>query len=74
MTTYRMVVIGGKARMSRPSNVLYPLPKVCAATKVNRYVNVRPVPPTEIRATFPVSREWIPGKVISMNRYALVFP
>lgn len=58
--TYRMVMIGGVARLSRPSHVLYPLPSVRADRKVSRYAHVRDVEPTMIKrtelATLPMTR------------------
>lgn len=71
--TYRMIMIGGKARMSRPSSVLYPLPSVRVDRKVNAgYVHVRDVAPTAIvRAP---SREWAPGMILPRTMGKLVFP
>lgn len=68
-TRYTMVIIGGKARMSRPSNVLYPLPSVRCDRKAHAHVNVR-----EPSATAILPREWKPGLIIARPMRSLVFP
>lgn len=66
---YRMVLIGGKARMSRPSNVVYPLPAVRLNTsKLVRSPFVRDM---ERTAVSPAS--WKPGSVLARS-VTLTFP
>jgi hypothetical protein len=71
MTTYNMVMIGGKARMSRPSNVLYPLP----STRCDRKVNAGHVHVAGIERTVyarPASMEWKPGTMLARTIPTLV--
>lgn len=68
MTIYNMVMIGGKARMSRPSSVLYPLPT--RAERLNRYAHVR----TDNERTMVKADAWKPGALIARPTARLVFP
>lgn len=68
MAIYTMVMIGGKARMSRPSSVLYPLP-TRVDRKVNRYAHVRDMERTAVKHD-----AWKPGFVIARPVARLVFP
>ena len=65
--TYKMVMLGGVARMSRPSNVVYPLPSVRCDRKVCTFVHVRDVERTVVKRTD------LP-KVLPMVRYSITFP
>lgn len=67
--TYTMIMIGGKARMSRPSNVVYPLPTVRLNTgKLTRSLRVRDAGVTAIAKVRGI------GEILPMTRYALIFP
>lgn len=66
---YRMVIVGGKARLSRPSHVVYPLPSVRLNTgKLTRSLRVRDAGVTAIAKVRGI------GEILPMTRYALIFP